>query len=111
MNPEDRIRQLMEENAMLRAQLHRRPPYDDYQEPVGVPNAHGITPEQYDAEMAEAAALSRWQAEQSYMGNGMSDLMHRMPPRPTKAMRKEQPSPYFRKEQGRSPNVPPMGIN
>lgn len=108
MNPEDRIRMLMEENARLRAQLQGRPSYDDYRDPVGVPNAHGITPEQYLADEAEAEALRRWQAEQSYMGHGMSDLMHRTPPAPkppSQYMRKERPAPapYLRKG-GKSPS-------
>jgi len=118
MSPEDRIRMLMEENARLRAQLQGRPSYDDYQDPVGVPNAHGITPEQYLADEAEAEALRRWQAEQSYMGHGMSDLVHRTPPRPSQYMRPERkkpsqgprPTPYLRKE-GKKPAGRSVGLD
>jgi hypothetical protein len=102
MNPEDRIRMLMEENAMLRAQLQGRPRYDDYQGPASMPNSYGVTPEEYQADRDEAEAA----AAASYMGNGMSDLMDRTPPRSSQYMRPgrkspaagARPTPYIRKD-------------
>lgn len=114
MTPEDRIRQLMEENAMLRAQLQGGSPYRDYQGPAGIPNAYGVTPEEYRADMDEAEAA----AAASYMGNGMSDLLNRTPPRPSQHMRPERkkpsqgdrPTPYFRKE-GKKPAGRSVGLD
>ncbi len=114
MNPEDRIRQLMEENAMLRSQLQGGSRYEDYQGPTGIPNAHGVTPEEYRADMDEAEAA----AAASYMGNGMSDLMYRTPPRPSQYMRPERkqppqgnrPTPYVRKE-GKKPAGRSVGLD
>ncbi len=96
---------------MLRSQLKGRPAYEDYQGIGGMPNAHGITPEEYQADKAASDALQEWQAQQSYMGNGMSDLMNRTPPRKLPAMRKERPSPYMRKETGSPKKSRAVGID
>jgi|LakMenEpi03Aug12_release.lakeMendotaPanAssembly.Ray.scaffolds.fasta_scaffold188762_6 hypothetical protein len=113
MTPEERIRMLMEENAALRAQLQGRSPPGSY---AGVPNPHGITPEMYQADMAEADALRQWQDQQSYMGGGMSDLMHRTPPRPSQHMRKEDsrkspPSPHLRPSARKPKKGGPVGLD
>ena len=97
MTPEDRIRMLMEENARLRAQLGQSP-YADFAGGVSksMPNAHGVTPEEYEADEAAAEELQRWQAERSYMGGGISDAMHRRPPAPTQYLRTETRRPSGR---------------
>lgn len=102
---------LMEENAQLRAQLQGGSPYAGQQGLPGIPNAHGISPEEYSADEAAANALQKWQAEQAYMGNGMSDLKLRYPPRQSQALRKvPAPSPYLRKE-GKRPSGQSVGLD
>lgn len=94
MNLGDRTRMLMEEDARLRAQLQRAHVYagvdpankssaEDFA--ADMPNVHGVTPRQYQKDMEE------WERQQalSYMGDGLSDAMHRNP-QPARCMRKER---------------------
>jgi hypothetical protein len=82
MTPEERIRMLLEENAMLRQQLAGGNPYAEHAGPTsrGMPNEYGQTPEDYDAAMAER----RMREEQAYMGGGLSDLKYRQRSAPPK---------------------------
>jgi hypothetical protein len=96
VTPEDQIRALRDENAQLRAALQGNPYAGMPSSPGPSPNRYGQTPD----DLSRDEAMSRWQAEQAYMGGGAQDLMYRTPP--AKKMpppgRKVGPSPYMRKE-------------
>ena len=90
MTPEDQIRALRDENAQLRAALQGNPYAGRMLGQGPSPNRYGQTPD----DLRRDEEMSRWQAEQAYMGGGARDLMHRTPP----AKKKFGPSPYMRKE-------------